>query len=138
MNVAILYPWLKAAHVASAIVFVGGALAVATLLATVSAEAVKATTLAHRLRRWDYKITAPALIISFACGLILAFNAQWFGAAWLHAKLLLALVLACIHGAQAGCLRRIACGATLVQRQLIPLTLVCCVTAIAVLAIVKP
>lgn len=138
MNLAIFYPWLKAVHVASAIVFTGGVLAVATLLAAISIEAVNTTILVRRLRRWDYSVTAPALIISFACGLTLAFNGQWFGATWLHVKLLLALVLACIHGFQAAYLRRLACGATVVQRQSIPLVLVCCVTTIAVLAVVKP
>lgn len=137
MNLAALYPWLKAIHLASAIVFAGGVLAVAMLLAAAPDDAASASTLARNVRRWDHAVTAPALFIAFACGLTLAISGQWFGAAWLHAKLVLVLVLAGIHGFQAGLLRRLAGGATVGRRRLIPLVLVC-VTAIAILAVVKP
>lgn len=137
MSLFPLYPWLKAAHLASALVFAGGVLAVDMLLATVPASGESTSAVARGVRKWDHAVTAPALFLAFICGLALAIGGQWFGAVWLYAKLFLVLVLAGIHGFQAGRLRRLAGGAAVRRWRSMPLVLVC-VTAIALLAVVKP
>ncbi|MBB5018976.1 putative membrane protein [Chitinivorax tropicus] len=132
-----LYPWLKAVHLAAAIIFASGVLAVAMLLAAMLADTASTALLARAVRRWDQVVTGPALFIALACGLVLAVNGHWFDAAWLHVKLVFVMVLASIHGYQAGLLRRLVGGAALRRRRSMPLVLIC-TTAIAVLAVVKP
>ncbi|WP_434652448.1 CopD family protein [Pseudomonas sp. R3-56] len=58
------------------------------------------------LHKWDRILTTPAMVLAFGSGVTIAATASWFGSGWLFAKMGLALLLAGVHGAQAGKLRR--------------------------------
>ena len=137
MSLAELYPWLKALHVASALIFVGGMFAVAVFLGAASAQPAADAALARGVRRWDQAVTTPAMLLTWALGLTLASSGGWLADGWLWAKLILVVVLSLIHGIQSGRLRRLSGGAAVPPLVLAPLILGC-VAAIAVLAVVKP
>ena len=137
MIVADAYPWLKAAHVACALLFVGGIVAGGLLLAAGRAMANQATGFATVLRRWDRLVTTPAMLSVWAFGIGLACAGGWFTSGWLQAKLVLVVLLSAIHGLQSGQIRRLAAGLDVKPRR--PAALVVpAVVAIAVLAVVKP
>lgn len=131
-----LYPWLKALHVASALVFVGGVIGVAVFLTAASADAANAP-LAQRIRRWDQAVTTPAMLLVWAFGLTLALSGGWMSSGWLQAKLVLVVIVSAIHGMQSGRLRRLSGGAASKPLALPPVILGC-VIGIAILAVVKP
>ncbi|MEC6408637.1 CopD family protein [Achromobacter xylosoxidans] len=60
------------------------------------------------LRKWERLLTTPAMVGALASGVYLATSAGWFGSGWLSVKLALVLLLAAVHGMQAGRLRRLA------------------------------
>lgn len=139
MSPADLYPWLKALHVAAALGFVGGVLAVSVFLAATFAEAEGAAVpaLARAVRRWDQAVTTPAMLLVWAFGLALAVTGHWLADIWLQAKLVFVVVLSGLHGVQSGRLRRLAGGASVPSLRSAPFVMAC-VLAIAVLAVVKP
>jgi putative membrane protein len=53
-------------------------------------------------------IMTPAMIVSWALGLWLAYEAGWFKAGWFHGKLALVLALSGVHGYFAGAARAFA------------------------------
>ncbi|GJD96148.1 CopD family protein [Methylobacterium iners] len=131
-----LYTWLKALHVAAALVFVAGVLGVAVFL---SASQDVNPAAARAIRRWDMRVTTPAMILVWAFGLTLAVTGDWSRSGWLIAKLVLVVVLSGLHGMQSAKLRRVSGGVS--TRVLSPLSapfvVVSCL-GIAVLVIVKP
>ncbi|WP_375398745.1 CopD family protein [uncultured Sphingomonas sp.] len=136
MTLAPLYPWLKALHVASALVFTGGVIGVSMFLAAAGAEPSNAP-VARRIRRWDQAVTTPAMLLVWSLGLIMAINGEWLANGWLQAKLVLVVLLSVVHGMQSGKLRRLSSGAAVVSPPLHPLILGC-VIGIAILAVMKP
>ncbi|MBN9474575.1 MAG: hypothetical protein ABS43_29920 [Bordetella sp. SCN 67-23] len=105
------YLWLKAAHLTALMIWIGGMLAVALVLRATSPRreelrASGALPLLGTVRRWDHYVTSPAMLLAWALGLTLAFQGGWFGQPWLWAKLILALLLAAVHGRLAGGLRK--------------------------------
>lgn len=136
MTLALLYPWLKALHVASAMIFTGGVIGVSMFLAAAGAEPASAP-VAQRIRRWDQAVTTPAMLLVWSLGLIMAINGGWLADGWLRAKLVLVVLLSAVHGRQSGKLRRLSSGAAVVSPPLLPLILGGMV-GIAVLAIMKP
>lgn len=64
-----LYAWLKALHVAAAITFVAGVLAVAVLLGAAQPGHAETPQAVHR---WDRTVTTPAMLLVWAFGLTLA------------------------------------------------------------------
>jgi putative membrane protein len=50
-------------------------------------------------------IINPAMVVTWALGLWLAFDGGFWAAGWFHAKLALVLVLSGVHGFMAGCVR---------------------------------
>ena len=137
MSLAEVYPWLKAVHVASALIFVGGMFSVAVFLAAASAEPATNAALARGIRRWDQAVTTPAMLLVWALGLTLASSGGWLADGWLWAKLILVVALSLIHGIQSGRLRRLSGGAA-VRPLFLPPLILGCVAGIAVLAVVKP
>jgi putative membrane protein len=137
MTIADAYPWLKAAHVACALLFVGGIVAGGLLLAAGPAMADQGAAFATVLRRWDRVVTTPAMLGAWAFGIGLASAGGWFTSGWLQAKLVLVVLLSAIHGLQSGQIRRLA-----VETNVKPLwaaaLVVPSVIAIAVLAVIKP
>ena len=136
MTPAELYPWLKALHVASALVFVGGVIGVAVFLAAASADFANAP-LAQRIRRWDQAVTTPAMLLVWAFGLTLALSGGWMSGGWLQAKLVLVVIVSAIHGMQSGRLRRLS-GGSATKPLALPPFILGCVIGIAILAVVKP
>ena len=131
--------WLKAMHVAAVLLFAGGLLAQSLTVAAALRDSVSPGVLA-RLRRWDQRVTLPALLAAWALGLGTAMSGGWFGEGWLSAKLLLVVALTGLHGVQAGALRRLALGAGGPPRGLswAPMAVALSFVAIALLAVAKP
>ena len=109
MTLALLYPWLKALHVASALIFTGGVIGVSMFLAAVRADPSNAPVAQH-IRRWDQAVTTPAMLLVWSFGLIMAINGGWLADGWLQAKLVLVVLLSAVHGVQSGKLRRLSAG----------------------------
>ena len=59
-------------------------------------------------RRLLKAIINPAMIVTWLAGLYLAWAGQWFSAPWLHAKLVLVLVLSGVHGFFSRCVKDFA------------------------------
>ena len=137
MNLDDLYPWLKALHVAAALTFVAGVVAVAVFLRAAPDDPSSAT-VARGFRRWDAAVTTPAMLLVWALGLTLATTAHWFAAGWLQAKLILVLFLSGLHGVQSGRLRRRAGGLPGGLSSAAAPVAIACVVGIAILAVVKP
>ncbi len=128
---------MKALHVASAVVFAGGVLAVSVFLAAAPADLQNSSSFARTVRRWDQAVTTPAMLLVWAFGLTLAITGHWFSGFWLQAKLAFVLVLSGIHGVQSGRLRRLAGGTAVPSLRSSPIVLGC-IVVIAVLAVIKP
>ncbi|RJY06923.1 CopD family protein [Aurantiacibacter aquimixticola] len=140
-----MYLWLKAAHVASVLLFVGGTLALLLAGAALGARRADDTEQANSLRAvvrwWDGRVTAPAMIAAWGFGIWIAVSGGWFTSGWLQAKLLLVILLSGLHGVLAGRLRRLDVSASpATARPSTALTLLTTgsVLCIAVLAVVKP
>ena len=137
MSLAEIYPWLKAFHVAAALAFTGGVLAVSMFLAAVPVGDAGAASIARGVRRWDQAVTTPSMLLVWALGLTLATSGQWFADGWLQTKLAVVLVLSGLHGVQSGRLRRLAGGDAIPPLRTTPFAIGCAV-AIALLAVAKP
>lgn len=131
------YTWLKALHVAAALLFAGGVLAIAVVLAILTRMPGHAERFAAIAQRYDRLVTVPAMLAVWVFGIGVALSGSWFGSGWLNAKLLIVVVLSGIHGLQSGQLRRAAVGDVVETRWTMPVIIVA-VVMIAVLAVVKP
>lgn len=101
-----LYPWLKALHVAAVMTWMAGMVAAPAILARAPGRDAAAA------MRWHFvRVTTPAMILALALGLWLAQDGGWFRAGWMHAKLVLVAILTGLHGVLSGQLRRRAAGA---------------------------
>jgi putative membrane protein len=132
-----IYLWAKAAHVIAVLLFVGGALTTSVACKVLPDVREGAAKFAAGLRRWDQRVTTPALLATWALGLFLASSGHWFSQIWLGSKLAIVLLLSGLHGVQSGRLRRIAEGAELRPWRATPV-IVLCIVAIAGLAVLKP
>ncbi|WP_441241649.1 CopD family protein [Tardiphaga sp. 768_D3_N2_1] len=131
------YTWLKALHVAAALLFAGGVLAISIALAILARMPGQAERFAAAARRYDRLVTVPAMLAVWAFGIGVALSGSWFGSGWLNAKLLIVVVLSGIHGLQSGQLRRAAAGDVVEVRWTMP-TIIASIVMIAVLVVVKP
>ena len=130
------YTWLKALHVASAIIFVGGVLGVAVFL---NAAGPDHAGLAREMRRWDQRMTTPAMLLVWALGLSLGLMGGWFRDGWLVAKLVFVVALSGVHGVQSAKLCRMAGGVSAAPAsRLVTPVIIGSVLAIAILVVVKP
>ena len=131
-----LYAGLKALHVAAAFTFFAGVLGAAVFLAAADAGSAGAL---RAMRRWDQRVTTPAMLLVWALGLTLALSGGWFKAPWLIAKLGFVVALSGLHGVQSAKLRRMAGGgpAPAPSRMAAPLAVVA-ILVIALLAVLKP
>jgi len=96
-----LYPWLKAVHVMAVIAWMAGMLYLPRLFVyhceaeTGSRQSETFKVMERRLLRG---IINPAMVVSWALGLWMVYEAGWISAHWLQAKLLLVVALSAIHG----------------------------------------
>lgn len=106
------YLLIKSLHLALVLFWVAGMVVQAFVLA--AADKLPGPALPQELarlrllRKWERLLTTPAMVGALASGVYLATSAGWFGSGWLSVKLALVLLLAAVHGMQAGRVRRLA------------------------------
>jgi protoporphyrinogen IX oxidase len=134
-----MYMLLKALHVCAVLVFVGGLLVDAVVLA---ASGAAPHALFKAVRHWDRTVTSPAIVFTWLLGLALIALGGWFHSGWLMAKLLIVFVLSGVHGMLSGAIRRAADNAgehvPKPRERYIPYAVVAGVSLVAVLVILKP
>lgn len=141
-----IYPWLKALHVAAILIWMGGLLLVAMTIqafarAKVSADGAGLRSALVLIHRWDRYVTSPAMLLAWGLGITIAMQGGWFGALWLTLKLGFAVFLSAMHGIAAGTLKRLVRGglsASSFALRHLPLATVASMVVVAVLAVVKP
>jgi protoporphyrinogen IX oxidase len=96
-----LYLWIKALHVVAIIAWMAGMLYLPRLFvyhAGVPVGSPMSETFKVMERRLLKAIINPAMTVAWLAGLTLAYEGGWFKAGWLHAKLLLVILLSAAHG----------------------------------------
>ncbi len=101
------YLLIKAIHVASVLLFVGGLLLQSLALGASRRGDGEALAL---VSAWDRRVTLPAMLLAWLAGAAVAAEGGWFGSPWLWAKLVLVAGLTGLHGVQSGWLRRLRRG----------------------------
>ena len=96
-----LYLWLKSFHVIAVIAWMAGMLYLPRLF-VYHCEAVpgsiQSETFKIMERRLLKAIINPAMIVTWLLGLYLVWDGGWYTSGWLHAKLLLVLIMSGVHG----------------------------------------
>jgi putative membrane protein len=103
------YPWAKAIHVIAVISWMAGMLYLPRLFvyhAEADKGSVQSETFKVMERRLLRGIINPAMVVTWAFGLWLAWKGGWFSAGWLHAKLALVVLMSAVHGYLAGAVRK--------------------------------
>ena len=107
-----MYLWIKAFHVASIVTWIGGMLIMALALQTLQKATLERSAAELRLlkavRRWDQRVTSPAMGLAWVLGVALVYFGGWHAAGWLVVKLVFVLLLSALHGIQSGYVRRLA------------------------------
>lgn len=107
-----MYLWIKAFHVASIVTWIGGMLIMALTLQTLQKASLERSAAELRLlkavRRWDQRVTSPAMGLAWVLGVALVYFGGWHAAGWLVVKLVFVLLLSALHGIQSGYVRRLA------------------------------
>jgi putative membrane protein len=96
-----LYLWLKAFHVIAVIAWMAGMLYLPRLFvyhSEVPKGSIQSDTFKIMERRLLKAIINPAMIATWLLGLYLVWDGGWYTSGWLHAKLLLVLILSGVHG----------------------------------------
>lgn len=137
MSSPAFYVWIKACHVAAVVAFIGGLLATEVTSALLPLLETSAAVGARQLSRWNRRLTAPALLLTWVFGLFLSVSGGWVPQLWLTIKLILVLLLSALHGIQSRRFRRISDGAVVTLRRE-ALLIVFRAFIIAALAVVKP
>jgi len=145
MSPATRYDLVVLLHVTADRVFVAGLLAASLVLAALSAHDAAPRAGERRLiatvRRLHRIVTGPALVLAWACGVWLAWQAGWFHSGWLHVKLALVLALSAFHGVLSGALRRASADAAAPPARawrVLPLFALAAIAAVVWLALLKP
>ena len=138
------YPWLKAFHVIAVIAWMAGMLYLPRLFVYHSVAAPgspESETFKVMERRLLRAIINPAMIVTWAVGLWLAWDAGWWHAGWLHAKIALVVAMSAAHGLFARWVKDFASDRnTRLQRfyRIVNEVPTALMIAIVILAIVKP
>lgn len=134
-----LYFVLKSLHIISDIVWIGGMLVNAFVIAMVP-PTIRIPVISA-LRPYDRKVTTTALGFAWLFGLILAFWYGWYSSGWFGFKFLIVTMLSALHGMQSAWLRRMEADPHLdppaFVRVGMPIVLVS-VVVVVLLAVVKP
>ena len=107
------YLWLKALHVIAVISWMVGMLYMPRLFVyhvEAGLQSQQAATFQIMERRLQKAIMLPAMLVTWATGLWLAYSGMWFKSGWLHGKLLLVVLLTGVHGFLASERKRLAAG----------------------------
>jgi putative membrane protein len=106
-----MYLWLKAFHVIAIIAWMAGMLYLPRLFVyhcEAEPGSKQSETFKVMERRLLNAIITPAMVASWALGLWLAWTGGSYSAGWLHAKVLLVIVLSAMHGFFVRCVREFA------------------------------
>ncbi|OYW66907.1 MAG: TIGR00701 family protein [Bosea sp. 12-68-7] len=106
-----MYEWLKVVHVLAVISWMAGMLYLPRLMVyhvDAAPGSVQSETFKVMERRLLKGIMNPAMIVTWALGLYLAWDAFGFKGGWLHGKILLVVLLSGIHGYLVGRVRDFA------------------------------
>jgi putative membrane protein len=106
-----LYLWFKAFHIVAVIAWMAGMLYLPRLFVyhcEAAPGSVQSETFKVMERRLLRAIINPAMIATWALGLWLAWDAGFFSDGWLHAKLVLVVILSGVHGFLARCVHDFA------------------------------
>jgi putative membrane protein len=106
-----LYPWAKAIHVIAVISWMAGMLYLPRLFVYhVDAEkgSVQSETFKVMERRLLRGIINPAMLVTWAFGLWLAWKGFGFHGGWLHTKIALVVAMSAVHGYLSGAVRKFA------------------------------
>lgn len=96
-----MYEWIKALHIISVIAWMAGMLYLPRLFVyhcEAEIGSKQSETFKVMERRLLKAIINPAMVLTWILGLYLAWSGGWFTSGWLHAKLLLVLVMSGLHG----------------------------------------
>jgi putative membrane protein len=96
-----LYLWIKAFHVIAVIAWMAGMLYLPRLFVyhcDAPKGSIQSDTFKIMERRLLKAIINPAMIVAWVLGLILIWQGGWYTDGWLHAKVLLVLILSGLHG----------------------------------------
>ena len=96
-----LYLWLKAFHVIAVIAWMAGMLYLPRLFVYHSDApkgSIQSETFKIMERRLLKAIINPAMAVTWVLGLYLVWDGGWYASGWLHAKVLLVLILLGVHG----------------------------------------
>jgi len=107
------YFWLKAGHIIFVIFWMAGLFMLPRLFVYHQEEAVDSpanAVWADRERKLLKIILLPSIIVVWVLGLALAMSTGAFSQGWMHAKLLLVLILSGYHGWMAGYAKKLARG----------------------------
>jgi protoporphyrinogen IX oxidase len=95
------YLWIKAFHVIAVIAWMAGMLYLPRLFVyhcDAPKGSIQSDTFKIMERRLLKAIINPAMIVTWVLGLILIWQGGWYTSGWLHAKVLLVLILSGTHG----------------------------------------
>ena len=95
------YLWLKAIHILAVISWMAGMLYLPRLFvyhANTEVGSSASEIFKVMERRLLRAIMTPALVVVWVTGLWIALSGQLFASGWLHAKLLLVLIMSALHG----------------------------------------
>lgn len=106
------YLWLKALHIVSVMVWIGGMFVATVAMTAASAskslpDAPERAGILDAVRRWDRRATAPAMVLAWLFGMAVAMQGGWFGSPWLMMKLVFVVALSGLHGVLSGLLRNL-------------------------------
>jgi putative membrane protein len=105
------YPWIKALHVIAVVAWMAGMLYLPRLFvyhAGSEAGSAQSETFKVMERRLLRAIMNPAMVVTWAAGLWLAWHGFAFQGGWLHAKITAVVALSAMHGYLGGAVRRFA------------------------------
>jgi len=109
-----MYDWIKALHVIAVIAWMAGMLYLPRLMVYHCAAeigSVQSETFKVMERRLLKAIINPAMITAWLAGLYLIWAGGWISSGWLHAKLVLVLLMSAMHGYLARWVREFAADA---------------------------
>jgi putative membrane protein len=113
MVTAVLYPWIKSAHIIFVIFWMAGLFLLPRYYIyhqEAAAGSAEEARWIERERKLRNIIITPAMIAVWVFGLILAYMLGAWTEGWLHAKLLIVLGLTAYHGYMIGYGRKLAAG----------------------------
>jgi putative membrane protein len=108
LRVFSMYEWIKALHIIAVISWMAGMLYLPRLFVyhcEAEIGSKQSETFKVMERRLLKAIINPAMVVTWLLGLYLAWAGHWWGASWLHGKLLLVVALSAVHGFFVRCVR---------------------------------